>query len=87
MRCDFLSHGVVVGTTTGQPTDRPIVKDDGVPEITDLHHTIIGTAPEISPPARSPRSMGPDTGPGPEDLSRGHADFQRFLDYVRSLKR
>jgi hypothetical protein len=52
------------------------------------HHTLIGSPPE-APAGRPvpPPPPSPPESPPAEDLSRGHADFQRFLDYVRSLKR
>lgn len=52
------------------------------------HHTLIGSPPEapVGRPVTPPPASPPEPAPA-EDLSRGHADFQRFLDYVRSLKR
>jgi tetratricopeptide (TPR) repeat protein len=48
-------------------------------------HTLIGAPPASAPP---PPRAEPEPAPEPttEDLTRGHADFQRFLKYVRSLK-
>jgi tetratricopeptide (TPR) repeat protein len=48
-------------------------------------HTLIGAPPAPEPPA--PAAAEPPPAPrSREDVSRGHADFQRFLAYVRSLK-
>jgi len=52
----------------------------------ERHHTVIGTPP-LPPDAVIPPLPEPNAAPSrPEDVSRGHADFQRFLHYVRSLK-
>lgn len=52
----------------------------------ERRHTVIGSppaAPDLAPPAALESPLNPSA---PEDVSRGHADFQRFLHYVRSLK-
>ena len=51
----------------------------------ERHHTVIGVPP--NPPASPPAPPDPaGVTPPLEDVSRGHADFERFLHYVRSLK-
>lgn len=58
-------------------------------------HTVLGTpGPEPSRPAAAaepPRDAAPSEPPAAEppheDLNRGHADFERFLAYIRSLQR
>jgi hypothetical protein len=43
-------------------------------------HTFIGNPPAEAAPLPAPPA------PTAEDLSRGHPDFERFLNYVRSLR-
>jgi hypothetical protein len=42
-------------------------------------HTVLGPPPAAPPPDPAPAP--------PEDVTRGHPDFERFLAYVRSLQR
>jgi hypothetical protein len=47
----------------------------------ERRHTVIGVPPVV--PAAPPVDAA---APRTEDVSRGHPDFERFLQYVRSLK-